>query len=190
MKRIGMKAGGRLLMAMLALSGSGIAASADSVYRWTDGRGQVNYGNLPPSGVKAELLGDRGALSVMPAPPLAQRGTAGSALPQEGPPHDAPPHEAPAASASVPASDEALRIECEERLREPCDDSGHALRPALVVVPQRPRHPPAVSPPPRPPRNADMPQPVLPLDLSGRDPRPIPAPRHEPERRGRAFPPP
>lgn len=182
MKRSSMAYGGgrvRGLVALLGLAMCGVVTAAEPVYRWTDSRGQVNYGNQPPPGVKAEALGEQGALSVLPAPPVVPR----PAVRVEPPPVSAP-------SPAPAAADEHKRIECEERLREPCDDSGRALRPALVVVPQRPRHPPAVSPPPRPPRNADMPQPVLPLDLSDRDPRPIPAPRHEPERRGRAFPPP
>lgn len=183
MKRSRMTSGGgrvRGLVALLGLATCGVVTAAEPVYRWTDSRGQVNYGNQPPPGVRAEALGDKGALSVLPAPPVVPRPAVHAELPP------ASPVSAPAPEPA--AADEHKRIECEERLRVPCDDSGHALRPALVVVPQRPRHPPALSPPPRSPRNADMPQPVLPLDLSGRDERP--APRNEPERRGRAFPPP
>jgi hypothetical protein len=196
-----MESGGRVLrglVSMLALGLCGLAMAAEPVYRWTDSRGQVNYGNLPPSGVKAERLGDSGALSVMPALPAARR-PAVSAVAEPVPPRAAPASSPPPALEPA-AADEHKRIECEERLREPCDDSGRALRPAVVVLPQRPAHPPAhppahlpavsASPRPLPPRSTGMPKPVLPLDLSDRDERPAPPPRHEPERRGRAFPPP
>lgn len=191
MKRCGMESGGRRvrgLVSMLMLGGACLAVAAEPVYRWTDGRGQVNYGNQPPSGVKAEPLGERGALSVMPAPPVARR----PAVVAE----PVPPREAPASSPSPAvepaAADEQKRIECEERLREPCDDRGRALPPAIIVLPPRPAHPPTLPAPPRPlpPRSAGMPKPVLPLDLSDRDERAAPPPRHEPERHPRAFPPP
>lgn len=183
MKRCGMESTGRRvrgLVSILALGGCCLAVAAEPVYRWTDSRGQANYGNQPPAGVQAELLGDRGALSVMPSPPAPPRPVVRTMPEPVLPPGERMP--ALPQAAEPAAADEHKRIECEERLREPCDDSGRALRPAIIVLPQHRPPPPPVSAPsrPQPPRSAGMPKPVLPLDLSDRDQVPAPPPRPGP----------
>ena len=64
----------RLLLACLALL---VAANAAAqIYRWTDEKGHVVYGNEPPAGTKPEVVQDRinsygGPPEVRRAPPVA-----------------------------------------------------------------------------------------------------------------------
>jgi glutaredoxin len=68
----------RLLLGCLALL---VAANAAAqVYRWTDEKGRVVYGNEPPSGAKADVVRDRinsygGPPEVRRAPALAKAST-------------------------------------------------------------------------------------------------------------------
>lgn len=168
-----------------------VPALADPVYRWTDRDGRVNYGNMPPPGVKAELL-DRGTVSVTPAPAVPSRPPAASpesALPETARRLDRLEAELEderrlRRDAEERATEEASRLqrtraECEERFREPCDDEGRPMGPRYIVVPPRPAWlPHGARPPHRPgdgrppharpgqpvgPRSEDMPKPVLPI---------------------------
>lgn len=58
------------------------APEATPMYKWTDAKGQVVYGNQPPAGRKAERLsGERGSVSVVEAtklpPPAPSQPAAG-----------------------------------------------------------------------------------------------------------------
>jgi hypothetical protein len=159
-------------------------ALADAVYRWKDAQGRVNYGNLPPPGVKAELL-DRGTMSVAPAPVMVPRPPAESVesarrldrLEAELEEERRLRLEAEQRADEGAERRERARAECEAQFREPCDDEGRPVGPRYIVVPGRPvwhhpggrpPHPPAA--PPKFPRGDDMAKPVLPIE-SGRSAR-------------------
>jgi len=132
-------------------------ADATEVFRWKDREGRINYGNMPPPGVKAEPVDGRGLLTVVPAP----------VLPPAPPPP--PPEErlerlereleterqlrldAEAAARERESARAASKAECEALHREACDDDGQPVGRRYILVPQRPfPHLPGV-PPARPP---------------------------------------
>jgi hypothetical protein len=58
-----------LLIALCLLSG---ATAAQTLYRWTDERGVVNYGDTPPRGAKDVRPVTSGQVNVVPAVPKQQ----------------------------------------------------------------------------------------------------------------------
>jgi hypothetical protein len=137
------------------------AAADDPVYRWVDRDGRVNYGSAPPSGVVAEVLGERGNLSVVPPLPLLPRPSAPAAEAgriaelEAALEHERALREQ-REQREAEAADEAarLRAECEERYREPCDEAGRPLAPRYAVVPRAAHgHGPQLRPPGPPGRD-------------------------------------
>ncbi|ATE59230.1 hypothetical protein CCZ27_03990 [Thauera sinica] len=206
--RKGMRGLGRVLPAMaaalVALAAAAESRAADAIYRWVDRNGRVNYGNLPPPGTKAELI-DGGGLTVVPAPAAPPPDAAGTTrrierletelenerrLRREA---EERAEEARETEDEARRAREKARADCEERLREPCDEEGRPLGSRYIVVPPRPYLPPVPprggrphrpdgeAPPPRPPRQGvpapdGMPKPVLPINPE-RSPQPPSRPR-------------
>lgn len=191
---------GRAVIGILGvLLGTTAMAWDGVVYRWFGADGRVNYGSQPPAGVRAEVLGARGTVSVLPAPVVPAADTAATEarlqrLEAELEEERRLRREAEAAAAADLARRERLRVECEERLREPCDEAGRPLGPRYLVVPARPAPRPGVRPfppagPAHPPREGtgprgrdEGPKPVLPIETPHG--RASAAADHPPERRG------
>ncbi len=146
-----------LLCAALTCSAS---AQDTQIYRWTERDGRVTYGTQPPQGVRAEPLGERGNLTVVPAPPLpspeeietrrAEERT--KRLEQELQEERRLRQE----SETREAERARARAECEEKYREECNDYGEPVGQRYIIVPQRrpgwgERPPPQTWPEPRPP---------------------------------------
>lgn len=137
------------------LFASGAIADDAVVYRWKDRDGRVNYGNLPPPGVRAEPLDARGRLTVVPAPIMPPRPAPSD--PSEAERLERLERELETERARRLERDEAereraaLQSECEARYREPCDVDGQPVGRRYIVVPVRPPHRPPVLRPPRPP---------------------------------------
>lgn len=169
-------------MGILGLLLGAMAMAQDAVvYRWLGPDGRVNYGSQPPPGVPAQALGARGTLSVLPAPIVPPAGMVETErrlqrLEAELEEERRLRREAAAEAAADLARRERLRAECEERLREPCDEAGRPLGPRYIVVPARPARHPGVRPllpgrPVHPPRDSagprmrdEGPKPVLPIE--------------------------
>lgn len=151
-----------LLGVVLACAALPVGAE-DAVYRWLDRNGQVNYGSEPPPGVRAERLGSRGNLSVLPALQLPTEPEPSGAdddrlerLEQELAVERRLRREEEARRAEDATRRETLRAECEARLREACDDEGRPVGRRYIVVPAHPGWPqpprPPVVRPPQPPK--------------------------------------
>jgi glutaredoxin len=56
------------LLVVLVLTLAAGASAAQTIYRWTDDRGRVQYGNEPPRDVKAQPVADRINSIGVPAP--------------------------------------------------------------------------------------------------------------------------
>lgn len=147
------------------------ASMADdaAVYRWKDRDGRINYGNLPPPGVRAEPLDADGRLTVVPAPVRQP-------VPTPVAPSDAERLERLERALEAERAlrldrDEADReretqgarsqAECEARYREPCDVDGQPIGRRYIVVPTRPHRPPVLRPD-RPPGDSRPPHPGAP----------------------------
>lgn len=155
-----------------------LPAHGEEIYRWTDRDGRVNYGSVPPAGAKVERI-DSGAVSVMPAPPpRPQTESSETARRLDRLESELEEERRLRRDAEERADERAergrlLRDECEERLREPCDEEGRPLASPYVIVPPHrvrpPYRPDGRWPPPphaRPPRIVQpdgMPRPVLPI---------------------------
>ncbi|ANQ86286.1 hypothetical protein dqs_3259 [Azoarcus olearius] len=149
-----------LLMALVAAGD----AAAQTVYRWRDANGQLSYGTEPPPGVKAEPIGGRGSVSVMPPPPVERNGPPAAGadaerlerLERELEEERRQRREDALRAEREESRRVALRERCEREYREPCDDEGRPLGasryvPVPVPVPVRP-YPSAYPPhPPHPP---------------------------------------
>lgn len=138
------------LWAVIGMALANVAV-ADTVYRWKDASGQLNYGTQPPPGVKAEPLGDRGSVTVMPAPavpaaPAASSGTAARVerLERELEEERRLRREDAAREQDEEARRAQARAECERQYREPCDEEGRPLGSSpsnYIVVPRTYRAP-------------------------------------------------
>jgi hypothetical protein len=100
-----------LLVLALALAAT---ASWGATYRWTDAAGNVVYGDLPPAGVQAELLGAPPPPADQADPPAAADAGASNAA-GSGAPDTADTTTAPAAPAPSP---EALQRDQQRRALE------------------------------------------------------------------------
>ena len=72
----------RVLLCAALIAWSGLASAV--VYKWTDAQGKVQYGDMPPIGVHAEVVdlpGSRGASRAAPAPTDAHSAAAQPAKP-------------------------------------------------------------------------------------------------------------
>lgn len=139
----------------------GSALAQETVYRWRDAGGQLNYGTQPPPGVKAEALGGRGSVTVLPPSPASAEPAAPAdptaarlerlerELEAERQARRDDAERQAAERREQEAQAEQTRAECERRYREPCDEYGQPLAPRYIVTPARP-YPPNVMYPPRP----------------------------------------
>lgn len=143
----------RILICGLLGLGWALAVQADTVYRWKDASGQVNYGTQPPPGVQAEPIGGRGSVSVMPALPP-------SAVPQADPnagrierlERELEEERRMRREASAREEEDAerraeARERCEREYREPCDEDGRPLSTRYIAVPVAPPYQPYYPPP-------------------------------------------
>jgi hypothetical protein len=97
-----------LYLVMLLISAPAVAG--DTVHRWVDERGVVNYGDAPPKGVKSRQVPTDPALSGLPA----------EAAPQSAPPPLPPPPPVAgtqAPPATVPLDRDTVREELERALQ-------------------------------------------------------------------------
>ncbi len=116
-------------------------AQDTQIYRWTERDGRVSYGTQPPQGVRAEPLGERGSVSVVPAPPLPapedietrRAKERAELLEQELKEERRLRQESEAREVERTKA----RAECEERYREECNDDGEPVGRRYIVVPQR-----------------------------------------------------
>lgn len=128
-------------------------AAADTVYRWKDAGGQLNYGTQPPPGVKAEPLGDRGNVTVVPAPAVAPAASGGTAarverLERELEEERRLRREQADRTQEEEARRAQARADCEREYREPCDEEGRPLGSTNVIVVPRTYRGPYGNPPP------------------------------------------
>lgn len=137
--------------ALLASLASLAFADSATIYRWKDADGRVNYGNLPPPGVRAQPLDAAGRVTVVPA--LERPVPVAPARPDESERLERLERELEAERQLRHERDQAAierelerarsRSECEEKYREPCDEDGHPVGRRFIVVPMRPAFPPA-----------------------------------------------
>lgn len=155
----------RWMIGVMCMLLGGVAA-AETVYRWQDAKGQVNYGTQPPPGVRAEPIGGRGSVSVMPAPPPAaatppaEDATAARVerLERELEEERQARRDDAARRDDEDAQRVRTRAECERQYREPCDEEGRPLSTRYIVRPARPYPAPGVQHWPRDER-PDRPRP-------------------------------
>lgn len=161
---------------LAALLAGNPCAYADTVHRWVDERGVVNYGDAPPNGVRSTAVPTRDPLKTGPV------GTAGPSVIPAGPAPARPDRAAvrdeveqalqrqnAARAAETRKQEEAAwlsaRRRCEEQRRVDCDENPYAEThadgpPVLVrrrsvwVNPQPPLHRPGYLPPRHPHANA------------------------------------
>jgi glutaredoxin len=74
----------RILLLLLLTLAAG-AAAAQTIYRWTDDRGKVHYGNEPPRSVRAQPIADRVNSVSLPAAQSAAPGSTKTAAREPGP---------------------------------------------------------------------------------------------------------
>ncbi|WP_374341593.1 DUF4124 domain-containing protein [Methyloversatilis sp.] len=139
--------------------------AGDSVHRWVDERGVVNYGDRPPEGRKAsrvETTDPLGVTEPVQRPAAAAPATAGAGFPDRGvvqrEVEEALRRERSAAERDLTARREAAKAQarqrCEEQRRVDCDNPALPDESILVVPPRivrrhypiqpvYPAHPPA-----------------------------------------------
>ncbi|QDF98533.1 hypothetical protein CJ010_19315 [Azoarcus sp. DD4] len=119
-----------------------VAAQAQTVYRWKDAGGQLNYGSQPPPGVNAEPIGGRGSVTVMPAPAAAATPAPADAtaarlerLERELEEERRLRRDEEARREEEADRKAEARADCEREYREACDEEGRPLGSRYIAVP-------------------------------------------------------
>lgn len=119
-----------------------VAVQAQTVYRWKDAGGQLNYGSQPPPGVKAEPIGGRGSVTVMPAPAAAAAPAPADAtaarlerLERELEEERRHRRDEEARQQEEAERKAEARADCERQYREACDEEGRPLGSRYIAVP-------------------------------------------------------
>ncbi len=158
-----------LLLYLVLLPCCGAVVASDTVHRWTDERGIVNYGDAPPKGARATAVPINDPLTVSGSPAGPRPAAPADARPASALDRDAVREEIDAAlrreqSARIADAErrqEAVRLEarrrCEAQRRVDCDDVLPADEYLHFAPPRIIRHPnvwqpvkPVTTPPNRP----------------------------------------